>query len=372
MSPITIDYDHPDYNETVMRFWLQDLAARLLPGERVAVCLRWRAPRLPNDSRPLSSANTVDIHYSQKRKKATYRRLILCNRLWHCPVCAQRISEQRRQELTLASVGSGLFCVMATLTMQHKKSDPLASMVKAIVETYRQLKSGRAWQDVKAEYGVVGDVRALEVTYGDNGWHVHIHALIFLQSKLSNHAQETLEMTLKRRFLAILAHSGYNASWGHGLWLTSENEYIREYVAKFGRLPRARIDGNLWTIYHEITKSNVKKTRSDNGLTPWGLLIAYGLGDKHAAKLFIEYAKVFKGFHQLQWSRGLKDVIEIKDIKDDEIEDIPEAEYFASLSPDMWEQVVAMHKRAEVLQAVEKIEGNYKEFRVALAQLLDW
>src|SRR5690606_2958938 len=82
----------------VKRFFLQSQARELLPDERVAVCLR--------KLRPVTK--TVDVLYSPEVKKAHYKGLITCARVWLCPVCAANITERRREELT-AALSSGLY-----------------------------------------------------------------------------------------------------------------------------------------------------------------------------------------------------------------------------------------------------------------------
>ncbi len=342
----------------IMRFYLQNIAAKLLPGERVSVCLRYRSPVKHRGLATGSFHQNTDVFYSDKIGRASYKNLIVCSRLWHCPVCASRISEQRRKELKSAAENSGFTTVMATFTLRHNKRDNLASMVKAITGSYRSLKSGTPWQTIKDEYSVIGDVRALEVTYGDNGWHVHIHALLFLSHALNTSQQASLENALKRRFLQVLGAYGYDASWQHGVWLTASNTDIVEYVAKFGRLPKLNTNGDTWSIYHELTKANQKRTRSKDGLTPWGLLLAYDAGDKQAAVLFLEYAHVFKGFHQLQWSRGMKNLLHIGDIPDDKIDDNPDANYLLSIDAETWKDIVDKRLRAYLLRSVETFKGD--------------
>lgn len=80
------------------RYYLQNLAADLLPDERVSECLRAVAP----------SADQVDLFHNPARSSARYANLIVCSRVWTCPVCAARITEERRRELTLAAAAADL------------------------------------------------------------------------------------------------------------------------------------------------------------------------------------------------------------------------------------------------------------------------
>ena len=56
-----------------------------------------------------------------------------------------------------------------------------------------------------------GSLRGLEVTYGEHGWHVHIHEIILLEANPGK-AIITLTHELKTRWQAIVA-----LWWGCGL-----------------------------------------------------------------------------------------------------------------------------------------------------------
>ena len=43
-----------------------------------------------------------EVKYNESRKKAHYGNVQLCASIWACPVCAKRITENRREELKRA------------------------------------------------------------------------------------------------------------------------------------------------------------------------------------------------------------------------------------------------------------------------------
>src|SRR6185503_16585697 len=108
-----------------------------------------------------------------------------CGRLWVCPVCAARITEQRRKELSNAVSRWPGKLLLVTFTFRHERRDRLTDLLARLVGKGKQrgafqwMKSGKQWQEILRDVEWVGSVRALEVTYGDNGWHVHIHELVF-------------------------------------------------------------------------------------------------------------------------------------------------------------------------------------------------
>ena len=69
--------------------------------------------------------------------------------------------------------------------------------------------------------------------------------------------------------------------------------YAGSYVAK-------------WGLEHEITKGHMKKGKEDSR-TPFDILRSYSeSGSQEDANLFKLYYFAFKGYRQLNWSRGLK------------------------------------------------------------------
>lgn len=323
----------------VQRYFLQSLARELMPGERVAWCLR----------RILPHKETVDILKHDLAKRAYYRNLMVCASLWHCPVCAARISEARRMELSAALNQSVLVPVLVTYTVRHNQGMELRPMLDAVLTAFRKMKGKRAFTDLRDDYRWVGSVRALEVTHGVNGWHPHIHELVLLETVLTPSQEAGLTKALKQSWGKALEAQGYSASWEHGVDVESRDSNIREYVAKFGHEP---IKQN-WSLEHELTKAPVKKARGE-GRTPTQLLADYGEGDIRAGRLWQQYATVFKGRNQLVWSRGLRELLGMgKESTDAEAarELPPEARLLGKLTPSQWRAILRADLRGELLDA---------------------
>lgn len=346
----------PQPSEIVRRFYLQSLSRELLPGERVADCLRKLIPIV----------DVVPVMHSPGNDSAHYQGLVVCARIWICPVCASKITERRRQELTWAVQSSDYAVLLTTYTLRHDKSHTLKESLAAILETFAGMKSGRQWYETKKRIGWVGDVRALEVTYGEHGWHPHIHVLTLLEQPLDYAAMEWLQNRLKARWGKILKDKGRNADWHYGVDVRTGTKAIAEYIAKYGRLPKK----TGWTLEHELTKQPVKRGKW-HGVTPIQLLEDYGERDTTAGNLYIEYATAFKGRHQLQWSRGLRNLLGLdEEQKTDEQlakEDVSAAHYLALLSRDDWRVVLGNDARAELLEVAAT--GSFELLEEFLHQL---
>ncbi len=356
------------------RYDLQSLAAELLPRERVSQCLRSIAP----------SADSVQVlHHHGLSTHTRFRNLVVCGRVWTCPVCASRISEERRRELSLAAGMNDLSPMMVTFTLRHKREDRLDRVLSALLEAVRAFKSGRYWQRIKKEYGVAGSVRSLEVTYSDeNGWHPHCHMLLFVYGvslprcsdeqldkvKVGERppagTADALEYDCRQVWLKNLQAQGFDATWENGLTVTSQHDDIQSYIAKFGREPR-----DLgWTPTHELTKGHLSKKGRLGGHTPFQLLEAYGQGNKRAGRLFVEYAQTFKGRNQLVWSRGLRGMLGLDENSDEKclspvadlLDDVQaaEAEVLITLSRLEWKFVLAARARCDLLEAAALPDVN--------------
>jgi hypothetical protein len=205
----------------------------------------------------------------------------------------------------------------------------------------------KAWQYLIDDYSWVGSIKSLEVTYGDNGWHPHMHELVMLDYELSKSAQNGLLSALRLKWDGALGKRGYGASWEHGVDLRATDEDVSEYVAKFGHVP-VKLN---WSIEHELTKSPVKRGKI-GGRSPAQMLSDYGMGDIQAGRLWREYAEVFKGKKQLVWSKGLRGVLGMGAEVDDATvaKSLPDGvEILASISPIEWKAIVKGDFRGELL-----------------------
>ena len=322
------------------RWALQAAARELLPTERVSYCLRRVIPN------PDGGEAGVGVWYSESVKRAHFKGLMTCGSVWQCPICAAKVTERRRVELTEAiERATGLRAVLVTFTLHHDRRDDLGALLADLLESYRAFQGGRAWVQLVQSFGFVGSVRALEVTHWINGWHPHLHVLMFFRegADLSGLAD-----ALADRWLSSLAKQGRTADREHGLQVSDRKGDVARYVAKFGHNPSP----NHWTVEHELVKSPAKMGAGEHK-TPMQLLRDYLHGNKRAGYLFKEYAQVFKGRHQLQWSRGLRALLGLtKEASDQELAERAEqdAALLAMLSLKQWRIILAHDARGEVLE----------------------
>lgn len=313
------DFDKADRAafSRLLRFQRLKGARRLLPAERVASCI-WT---------PVSAY--VEIWKTSKQAaadgvgaRAHYRGVVTCGSVWMCPVCAAKISERRRLELAetiQAAREKGLTVFMVTLTLQHNKRERYLGLVESLRDAWRRVRSGRAWQTIQARYKIEGLVTALEFTVSlDNGGHPHLHVLVFSGLASCEVDSEALRADISNRYGDVLHRLGRYAHYKHGVMVQLGDDYVGDYVAKFGKEPESK----SWGLDAEMTKGMVKSGAVQHGqhYTPFQLLDAYLLGDKKAGAMFVQYAVAFKGRHQIGGLSKVRRMLGLVDsMSDDEI-----------------------------------------------------
>lgn len=184
------------------------------------------------------------------RMVASYQNLMTCGSVWACPRCSAVIAHTRAEEIGAAvreCCRRGGRVYMLTLTMRHTRRDALAELWDALSVAWRSTFGGRAWTGQRARstvrrgrsvvlapvmgdaerFGVAGLVRVVEATYGrpgdgGNGWHLHVHALVFsmngLAAGLVSDFETILDIDVDRSWLGrnVFASRIYQR-WSAGL-----------------------------------------------------------------------------------------------------------------------------------------------------------
>lgn len=325
----------------VQRFVLQSVARKFLPKSRTDKCLRLR-----------QKGRQVEVWKSHEFKTASFAGLQTCGSVWACPVCSAKIAERRRVEIVAAMAAhkaAGGSVTLLTLTAPHQRTDNLADLLAKQAKALNRFANDRHVKAAFRSMGIVGQIRALEVTHGrlsplNNGWHPHYHVLQFgglgegfvpldwLQTV-------DLETVLYQRWANACKLAGLGEpSRAYGLKL-DDGSKAAKYVAK-------------WGLEDEMTKGHTKKAL--HGETPFDFLRSYlaDSTDKQAAALFREFAETFKGKRQLLWSTGLKKRYAIGELSDEEVsaQMDDEARLLGQITLAQWCDVLAVDGRGAVLQ----------------------
>lgn len=325
------------------RWALKSVVNRVLSGSRTSKCMVLRAPAVGGGLSP------IQVQKGQTCKRAFYQGLMACGSVWTCPVCASKIAERRRSELAAAldsAKAQGLRVHFVTLTVPHGIGDDINELLAGLRGALKRLSQGKHAISAQLKGSLVGYIRTLEVTHGQNGWHPHYHLLVFTDSAITSDK----------------LHSVYGPAWQRacrlaGLPIPSDlhgctvqdGAHAGKYVSK-------------WGLEDEMTKSHIKQTRR-KGATPWGLLGCVLDNDdpeysaERATALFRLYAAAFKGSRQLHWSTKLREKLDVgQEVSDDVLvaaEDDERALLIGELSVEQWRIVRKVKAEAALLDAAE-------------------
>lgn len=223
-----------------------------------------------------------------------------CGSVWSCPLCAPVVRQGRAAEIEAgvsavrARGGSVLF---VTATGPHRRGDALGPLLGLTAGFGDVTMRGARAQALRERLGYLGMIRALDVTYGANGWHPHVHALFMFDRELSTDEVAELRSFLFGRWGRALQRRGFGELHPvHGLEVSSSFDAasVSAYVSG------VKGEGGLGM---ELARSDLKA----RGRTPFDLLGDWAFsGDVQARELWREYEAATFRRRCIQWSPGLR------------------------------------------------------------------
>lgn len=275
----------------------------------------------------------MPVHRKLDGTSARLSKVKTCGSVWACPVCASKVAEVRRRELAHAMVqhtAAGGHAYLVTLTFPHYLGQALAELMEPFTKARQSFQNCKSWKAVMKRAEKVGVVNSLEVTYGaGNGWHPHLHMLVFCQpgafaegepddlGRLTSPAIDHLRSEWVRLLEKKGLVDGSNRTWANQYGMDVRGgKGAAEYIAKWGHEEK-------WGMAAELTSSHAKLGKRDtwgarDHYTPFQLLDMASAGDGHAMCAFREFVTEFDGKRMLTWSRGLKAHFGIEDMDDDQ------------------------------------------------------
>lgn len=361
------------------RQWLGERAAVVAPQQFAGDVYR------TIDCRWARRAEYVGVHFSAQHQAAHYGNVATCGSVWACPVCAAKIQQRRRDELTQLvdwaynrplvldqdavstlkrDDGQPLRVVsraigpelpyhpsMVTLTFPHTAFDSLAELIRKQREAFKRLRSGKRWVSLMKWARFGGLVRSLELTHGNNGWHPHTHEL-WLIRYMTVHEREGFRQELvslwEKACVAVGLLDACDKVKLHAFRLHSVD--VRHGVSSSDYLAK-QDSGRAWGVDHEIASASSKQGRL-SGVHPHEFLVRQAPGD---AERYMEYVDGMKGARQLFWSPGLKARVGVDEVDDQELaeEQTETADCLGLLTAEHWRVVRGNDARAELLDAAE-------------------
>jgi hypothetical protein len=251
---------------------------------------------------PVVGGEGITATYDGKR--ARWARLQRCRKLHLCPTCGQELRAAKRARLELgnstwAERGGGF--AMATFTLRHFARHTLKELREIQHQAWSRAfgsRAGKNWRKIRANYGIVGDVRVWETTYGAKGWHPHWHVQYFFNKPLTSDQLKELEQKLYDRWsTAVEKSGGYLPNRKHGVNLIAPKPGDEAAFAQY--------------MVKEMTGAATKKGKVDRGQrTPHQIAQDWiEHRRKHDLALWLEYEEGSYRIQYMRWSDGLQEML---------------------------------------------------------------
>lgn len=212
--------------------------------------------------------------------------------------------------------------IMMTLTARHR-GRALRSLTERLKRARDLMQGRKAYQRLRASR-LVGTVSVREVTHGDrNGWHPHYHIVMLVRADTDEEALALLE-PFRKVWLDCLRKAGLTGTAERAFDIRS-GDAVSSYLSKHGRheadkaAATAARDG--WGMAEEMTQSRVKRGRGTPDVpsrSPMQILRDAAAGDAGSGRLWQEYCRVMFRKPQMIWSDGLKTMIGLHEVEDEE------------------------------------------------------
>lgn len=234
-----------------------------------------------------------------------------CASIWSCPVCAAKIRNHRAEEVAkgLANhIAAGGGALLVTLTLPHAAGDKLAKTVKLVSDGFRSVNAGRAYADDRAAFGILGHIRAFEITHGANGWHPHLHVVVCLDRRATVDGAAALQSRWQARWDRWLRRMGWRASVDK---IGVRVDRVRRDAAAVGAYVAKLQEGEKLdrSVGNEIARADLKSGR-EGSRVPFEILADFGSdGLADDLDLWHEYQLATKGRSAIRWSKGLRKLL---------------------------------------------------------------
>lgn len=285
---------------------------------------------------------------------------------------------------------------MLTVAPRHQAGERLAPMKAQLMDAFSDAMRSQIMQRVMDAYGMVGTAKVFECTCGENGFHPHLHVLLFHERFIDVTYGEELEFvhTFWRifnqqlgkwaaktcrhpkaamagvRYSTVKGPSGRpkatyqpvtNAEW-YGLDTNHTRDADLLHGINFVPITRDGDDGQRIAAYVgkiqlEMTRSDLKTGKTEGSRSIFQIMADYGHqpNDRDAA-LILEALDVLKGTQLVSWSGAFNDTDPLYGEPTKEFQEAAMAEYWAAqgLEPPTGERQTVAHVAPEVYRAADR------------------
>ncbi len=221
-----------------------------------------------------------------------------------CPICAPVVRQRRAVEIEAGLarwLETGHGAAFVTLTTRHHQADDLKGRLIVVGSSLHACLSGAPWKRRAVLLAYVGAIRAVEVTWGRNGWHPHCHAILLFERPPTRQELRDVETWLYGRWGGICERKGFGTiSPTYGVDVREVGaEGLGEYITK--------VEGG-WGAGMELARADLKTAKNGKkGVPPAELLRRFvDTGEVRWLRLWLEHERATFGTNAIVWSRGLR------------------------------------------------------------------
>lgn len=302
------------------------------------------------------------LRIAEGQRSLILRGISTCGSVHSCPMCAARILAGRAEQITeTLQAHPREKEAFVTLTIRHHAGMPLRLLRALVAQGWTRTKTSKGGRKLRQRWGWIGDVRAIEATHGPNGWHPHLHLVVFarhridigeLRAALTELWAPALE-SVARSWLALCEQAvmvdgpGDARIRGAVLRLLgseflseSVSEGAQQFLDRFGALLREQrwlpsvehgvdvqpVHGNAAALSGYMSKlgcelSAITKASTGGGLgehrSHWQIARDAADGDVLSLALWGEYSRAMFRARHLTWSRNLRSDLGLGEVPDD-------------------------------------------------------
>lgn len=289
---------------------------------------------------------TIKLNGDSTRSEASFGGLQNCGCVWGCPVCAPRIAAEKGQFILKAlqwGKENAQTPVMLALTARHDAGMKLEAFKTQFKAAWKMMTKHRKWRDFIHSFGISHWIANREVTHGGNGWHYHMHMLLFIDNKAAAAADALdIQSEMESLWIHCLEACSLDALEGIALKVSAHGNVGQTYLTKIGL-----------TVSEETGKLEYELTGSANkdGRNVWDLLRHAYFGDEQASRLYVEFVEAMSGENFITSSHGLKALVNSVQIQDT-VSETPtkKNQEWAEISPYWWTVILQAGAADDVLE----------------------
>lgn len=127
-----------------------------------------------------------------------------CRSFWQCPTCrlVHILTKKPRIKFLFDYLQPSHNAYFCTFTLPHTRFDSISSLMghgesrTGLLGSWRKMLTDRSFRLFQSQVGLKsgGLLRALEFTYGENGFHPHFHTLFFTEKKIQDSGEKLFDL----------------------------------------------------------------------------------------------------------------------------------------------------------------------------------